>query len=66
MERKLQEASLALQLERHYSKDRILELYLNAVYFGNSAYGVAAAAQQYFGKPRRGARPRRRARCWPG
>jgi penicillin-binding protein 1A len=49
--RKLQEASLALQLERRYSKDRILELYLNAVYFGNGAYGVAAAAQQYFGKP---------------
>jgi penicillin-binding protein 1A len=50
VERKLREASLALQLERHYSKDRILELYLNAVYFGNGAYGVAAAAQQYFGK----------------
>ena len=45
------EASLALQLERHYSKDRILELYLNAIYFGNGAYGVAAAAQQYFAKP---------------
>jgi penicillin-binding protein 1A len=51
IERKLREASLALQLERHYSKDRILELYLNAVYFGNGAYGVAAAAQQYFRKP---------------
>ena len=51
VERKLQEASLALQLERHYSKDHILELYLNAVYFGNGAYGVAAAAQQYFTKP---------------
>jgi penicillin-binding protein 1A len=51
VERKLQEASLALQLERHYSKDRILELYLNAVYFGNGAYGVEAAAEQYFAKP---------------
>ena len=50
VERKLQEASLALQLERHYSKDKILELYLNAVYFGNNAYGVEAAAHQYFTK----------------
>jgi penicillin-binding protein 1A len=48
--RKLREAALAVQLERHYSKDRILELYLNAVYFGNGAYGVEAAAQQYFRK----------------
>jgi penicillin-binding protein 1A len=48
--RKLREATLAVQLERHYSKDRILELYLNAVYFGNGAYGVEAAAEQYFAK----------------
>ena len=34
-----------------YSKDRILELYLNAIYFGNGAYGIEAAAHQYFGKP---------------
>ena len=39
------------QLERDYSKDRILELYLNAIYFGNGAYGIEAAAHQYFGKP---------------
>lgn len=51
VERKLQEASLALQLERQFGKDHILELYLNAVYFGNGAYGVAAAAEQYFGVP---------------
>jgi penicillin-binding protein 1A len=51
VQRKLQEATLALQLERHYSKDRILELYLNAVYFGNGAYGVFAAAQEYFHRP---------------
>lgn len=51
IERKLSEASMAVQLERTYSKDRILELYLNAIYFGNGAYGVDAAAHQYFGKP---------------
>jgi len=50
VERKVQEASMAVQLERQYSKDRILELYLNAIYFGNGAYGVEAAAHQYFGK----------------
>lgn len=50
VERKVQEASMAVQLERHYSKDRILELYLNAIYFGNGAYGIEAAAHQYFGK----------------
>lgn len=50
LERKVQEASMAVQLERRYSKDRILELYLNAIYFGNGAYGIEAAAHQYFGK----------------
>ena len=49
--RKLQEASTAVQLERRYSKDRILELYLNAIYFGSGAYGIEAAAHQYFDKP---------------
>jgi len=48
--RKVQEAALAIQLDREYSKDRILELYLNAIYFGNGAYGIEAAAHQYFGK----------------
>ncbi|HEX2366555.1 MAG TPA: penicillin-binding protein 1A [Bradyrhizobium sp.] len=48
--RKLQEAELALWLERKYSKHEILELYLNRVYFGSGAYGVEAAAQRYFGK----------------
>jgi penicillin-binding protein 1A len=48
--RKLQEAELALWLERKYSKHDILELYLNRVYFGSGAYGVEAAAQRYFGK----------------
>ncbi len=48
--RKVQEIWLALQLERNYSKEEILELYLNRIYFGNSAYGVEAAAQTYFNK----------------
>jgi len=51
MQRKLQEAELAIWLERKHSKNEILELYLNRVYFGSGAYGVEAAAQRYFGKP---------------
>jgi penicillin-binding protein 1A len=51
--RKIQEAILALWLERNYSKDQILELYLNRVYFGAGAYGVEAAAQRYFSKSAR-------------
>jgi penicillin-binding protein 1A len=51
LERKLKEAVLALELERRYSKDRILEMYLNQIYFGHGAYGVEAAARTYFGKP---------------
>ena len=53
LQRKLQEAELALWLERKYSKNEILELYLNRVYFGSGAYGVEAAAQRYFGKSAR-------------
>jgi penicillin-binding protein 1A len=51
--RKIQEAILALWLERSYGKDQILELYLNRVYFGAGAYGIEAAAQRYYGKPAR-------------
>ena len=51
LERKLKEAFLALQLERRYTKDEILELYLNQVYYGSGAYGVQAAARKFFGKP---------------
>uniref|UniRef100_UPI0013B425B0 transglycosylase domain-containing protein n=1 Tax=Microvirga calopogonii TaxID=2078013 RepID=UPI0013B425B0 len=51
--RKIQEAILALWLERNYSKDQILELYLNRVYFGAGAYGVEAASQRYYGKSAR-------------
>jgi penicillin-binding protein 1A len=49
-ERKLQEATLALYLESRYSKDQILTLYLNRVYFGAGTYGIEAAAQRFFGK----------------
>jgi len=48
--RKVQEIWLALQLERRYSKEEVLEMYLNRIYFGNSAYGVEAASQTYFDK----------------
>ena len=51
--RKLQEALLAVWLERKFSKTQILELYLNRVYFGAGAYGIEQAAQRYFGKPAR-------------
>jgi len=48
--RKIKEALIALQIERRYSKDEILTLYLNQVYLGNGAYGVEAASERYFGK----------------
>ncbi len=48
--RKATEASIALALERNYTKDEILEKYLNQIYFGNGVYGVKAAAELYFGK----------------
>jgi penicillin-binding protein 1A len=49
--RKIQEAILSLWLEAKYSKDEILELYMNRVYFGAGAYGVDGAARRYFDKP---------------
>jgi len=48
--RKLKEALLSMQIEKKYTKDEILGLYLNQAYFGNRAYGIAAAAETYFGK----------------
>ncbi|MCY9763782.1 PBP1A family penicillin-binding protein [Paenibacillus alvei] len=51
--RKVKEAQYALQLEMKYSKDDILEQYLNQVYYGHGAYGIEAAAQLYFGKKAR-------------
>ena len=50
IKRKIKEAILALQIEHRYSKDEILELYFNQIYFGHGAYGVEAAANTYFGK----------------
>jgi penicillin-binding protein 1A len=49
--RKLKEAILAFRLEKNLTKEEILELYLNKVYFGHGAYGVEMAARAYFGKP---------------
>ena len=51
--RKLKETALAIEIERHYTKDEILELYFNQIYFGEGAYGVEAASKTYFGKPLR-------------
>lgn len=50
IERKLREIILARKIEQLYSKDQILEMYLNQIYFGHGAYGVQAAARTYFGK----------------
>jgi len=50
MERKLKEAILAIRIERAFTKEQILELYLNEIYLGVGAYGVAAAAQSYWNK----------------
>jgi len=48
--RKLKEAKVARAIEARYSKDKILELYLNQIYLGNSAYGIETASERYFGK----------------
>ncbi|HIU34098.1 MAG TPA: PBP1A family penicillin-binding protein [Candidatus Pullichristensenella excrementigallinarum] len=50
LSRKVQEAFLAMQLEKELSKEEILECYLNVVYFGNGAYGIESASKAYFGK----------------
>ena len=51
LRRKLREAWLAWRLEQHYTKDEMLALYLNQMYYGNFAFGIEAAAQIFFGKP---------------
>ena len=50
MERKIREANLALEMEKYYSKDEILLMYLNTINYGDGAYGIEAAARHYFSK----------------
>jgi penicillin-binding protein 1A len=50
LQRKVKEAAIAVEIERKYEKDEILGMYLNTMYFGSNAYGVAAAAETYFNK----------------
>ncbi|MDI6889930.1 MAG: PBP1A family penicillin-binding protein [Thermodesulfovibrionales bacterium] len=50
LKRKFKEAALSIQIEKHYTKDEILGLYLNQAYLGTRAYGIGAASQTYFGK----------------
>jgi 1A family penicillin-binding protein len=50
LDRKIREAILAVQITQAYSKDQILEMYLNQIYYGNLAYGIEAASESYFGK----------------
>ncbi len=49
--RKIKEVLLSFKIERTYSKDEILEMYLNQIYFGEGTYGIEAASRKYFGKP---------------
>ena len=62
LRRKLTEACLAVKLNRQWSKDRILQAYVNQVYYGNHAYGIEAAAQTYFSRHARGLAQRELAR----
>ena len=50
LQRKVREAILALKVEQNFDKNKIIELYLNAIYFGNNIYGIAGASEFYFGK----------------
>ncbi|HEV3410799.1 MAG TPA: PBP1A family penicillin-binding protein, partial [Chthoniobacterales bacterium] len=51
LRRKMLEAMVALRIERQFTKDQILELYVNRIYFGSGCYGIETASQAYFGKP---------------
>jgi penicillin-binding protein 1A/penicillin-binding protein 2A len=57
--RKLKEIAIAIQLERRYSKEQILEMYLNHIYFGHGKYGIEEAANWYFGKTARAGDPKK-------
>ena len=59
--RKVREAALAVKLEQNYSKDQILEFYLNSIYWGRGAYGIEAAAKAFFDKPAAQLTPRQAA-----
>ncbi len=50
LRRKIEDACLALQIERAYTKEQVIDLYLNQVYYGSQAYGIKAASEVYFGK----------------
>jgi penicillin-binding protein 1A len=55
--RKIREFFTSIQIERNFTKNEILDLYLNVAYFGKNAYGIESAAQTYFGKPAAGLTP---------
>ena len=64
-QRKINELRYAIAFEEKYSKDWILERYLNIAYFGDGAYGIEAAARHYFSRPASELDPARRPRCSP-
>ena len=65
MERKIRELRYAIAMEKKFTKDEILERYLNIAYYGEGAYGVEAAARHYFSTHADRAHPAPRRRCWP-
>ena len=50
MKRKVREAYISIQMEKKFTKDQILNMYLNTIYYGNGAYGIEAASIIYFNK----------------
>ncbi len=66
LSRKVNEALVAFEIERRYSKDQILTMYANEIYLGHGNYGVEAASRYYFGKRRRRTSRWPRRRCSPG
>ena len=66
IERKIRELRYAIAMEKKFTKDQILERYLNIAYYGEGAYGVEAAARHYFSTQRPTSSPWRKPRCWLG